>query len=349
MSQEKIKCLVWDLDNTLWHGTLLEGDDLILRNGAVETIRELDRRGILQSIASRNEHEHAMGRLQALGLAEYFLYPQIGWGAKSASIRAIASALNIGLDSFAFIDDQPYERAEVANALPQVRCIDAAELDGLTAMPAMRPRFITEDSARRREMYRGDQQRQALEAAHSGPRETFLRSLGMELTIAPAREPDLRRAEELTLRTHQLNTTGYAYSYDELLGLSRSPRHLLLVASLTDRFGSYGKIGLTLVEQGAEAWTIKLLLMSCRVMSHGVGGVMISHLREAAQGAGAALRAEFIHTDRNRMMFMTYRFAGFRECVEPSAADGAVLLEADLSEPYPFPDYLRVRIEACAC
>lgn len=116
-----------------------------------------------------------------------------------------------------------------------------------------------------------------------GPKEEFLTTLKMMLTIAPASVEELKRAEELTVRTHQLNTTGYTYSYEELDQFRQSDRHLLLIAGLDDKYGTYGKIGVILVECFEAVWTIKLLLMSCRVMSRGVGSVVINHIRNEAR------------------------------------------------------------------
>ncbi|HEY8022297.1 MAG TPA: hypothetical protein VIH93_14430, partial [Thermoanaerobaculia bacterium] len=244
--------------------------------------------------------------------------------------------------------DQPFEREEVAFSHPQVLCLDAAELPGILDLPAMMPRFITEDSRRRRLMYRADIHRNRAEGDFAGPKEEFLAGLEMVFTIAPAREDDLQRAEELTVRTHQLNTTGYTYSYDELAAFSRSPRHRLLVASLTDRYGTYGKIGLALVECDADlqppVWSVKLLLMSCRVMSKGVGTLMINHILAEAKRAGALLRAEFVSNDRNRMMYVTYKFAGFKEIGRRGARGEVALLENDLSNIQPFPSYVDVQI-----
>ena len=138
-----------------------------------------------------------------------------------------------------------------------------------------------------------------------------------------------------------MNTTGYTYSYDELNALRHSPDHLLLIAGLDDVFGSYGKIGLCLVELGMEHWTIKLLLMSCRVISRGVGTVLLTHLMTLARQAGVKLRAEFVSNDRNRMMYITYKFAGFREI----GNDGkTALLENDLARTQEFPSYITVRV-----
>jgi FkbH-like protein len=336
-----IKCVVWDLDDTLWDGALLEGEGMTLRKNVADIVRTLDERGILQSIASKNEHYHAMARLEELGLSQYFLYPQINWDSKAASVQAIARLINIGLDSIAFIDDQPFEREEVNFSLPEVLSIDARDLDRLLDMPEMNPRFITADSKARRQMYLQDQQRRKVEDECEGPKEEFLASLDLVFNISPAKEEDLQRAEELTVRTNQLNATGYTYSYDELNSFRRSPDHKLLVASLTDKYGSYGKIGLALTECLGGVWNIKLLLVSCRVMSRGVGTILLNHVMAEAARHRARLRAEFVPTDRNRMMYVTYKFAGFREAERRGEV---VVLENDLTRIQPFPDYVRVNV-----
>ncbi len=337
-----VKCVIWDLDNTIWDGVLLEDPNVTLRRPVVEVIKALDERGILHSIASRNDPEAAMTKLAELGIAEYFLYPQINWGTKSASIEVIARSLNIGLDTIAFVDDQPFERDEVQFSMPATRCIDAAHADQILDMAEMNPRFVTEDSRMRRQMYLADIERKTIEEAHQGTPEAFLASLDMRFAIALAKEEDLRRAEELTLRTNQLNTTGDTYSHDELNRFRCSPDHDLLIASLDDRYGTYGKIGLALIERGVDVWTIKLLLMSCRVMSRGVGTVLLNHLLHRARAAGVRLRAEFVSTSRNRMMYVTYKFAGFRELEKNGDRS---LMENDLSQIQGFPPYMQIDVE----
>jgi len=339
-SEQAVKCLVWDLDNTLWDGVLLEDPQVALRPEVIPIIQTLDERGILHSIASRNDTAMAMEKLEQFGLADYFLWPQINWNPKSTSVQTISERLSLGLDTFAFVDDQPFERAEVSFAHPKVLCIDAAELSGIPALKRMHPRFITEESKTRRLMYKGDVRRQEAEREFTGTNEDFLAKLGMEFTILPVGDEDLKRAEELTVRTHQLNTTGYTYSYEELDELRHSPNHLLLIAGLDDAFGSYGKIGLCVVELAPRAWTVKLLLMSCRVISRGVGTVMLTHLMKLAKQAGVTLRAEFVSTDRNRMMYITYKFAGFQQIEDRGKS---VLLEHNLSQIQEFPSYIRVR------
>lgn len=340
-AKKSLKVLVWDLDDTLWHGTLLEGDDVRLRPGVREALEVLDGRGILHSIASKNDPEPAWAKLRELGVADYFLYPQIGWFPKSAAVERIAKSINVGLDALALIDDQPFERAEVQETHAEVSTFDAPDVDRLCDLPELMPRFITDESAIRRHMYQADIARDQAQDQYQGPAESFLASLAMRFTLAPVGEDDLKRAEELTLRTNQLNSTGLTYSYEDLDAYRRSPRHLLLVASLEDRFGTYGKIGLALVETGEESWTLKLLLMSCRVISRGVGAMLLTHLMTRARDAGVRFLAEFRDTGRNRMMKVAYRFAGFKEV----GRDGdAVLLENDYASLQPLPDYVEVHI-----
>lgn len=336
-----VKLVVWDLDNTLWQGILLEGDNVVLASGVAEIIRELDGRGILQSIASKNDAPLAMAKLTEFGLADYFLYPQINWNSKALSIREIADAINIGLDTVILIDDQAFEREEVRFSLPDVRCIDAADLPRLLSMPDLTPRFITEDSRLRRQMYLSDVARKKAEGEFTGPKEEFLATLGMHLTIAPALEADLKRAEELTLRTNQLNTTGYTYTYEELDELRQSKRHKVLICGLTDKYGSYGKIGLAVIECDERHWVIKLLLMSCRVMSRGVGTILINCILRLARDAGVTVKAEFIPNDRNRMMYVTYKFGGFKEV---GRSGSVVILENACDQIQELPNYANIEI-----
>lgn len=339
--KQSVKCVVWDLDDTIWKGVLLENDHLCLRENVISIIKALDNRGILQSIASKNDGAAAMKKLSEYGLNEYFLHPQIGWNSKASSIQHIARSLNIGTDAMAFIDDQPFEREEVRFSLPEVLCVDAKDLHRLLDMPEMNPGLVTEDSKMRRSMYLSDVSRLRSEQEFEGSKEAFLASLRMVLTIFAAREEDLLRAEELTVRTNQLNATGFTYSYEELDHFRQSKGHILLMAKLEDKYGSYGNIGLALVQCEARVWTIKLLLVSCRVMSRGIGSIILSHIMMMARNHNVRLRAEYVENGRNRMMNITYRFAGFYEIERKGKV---TLFENDLTAIQPFPDYVGVEI-----
>jgi HAD superfamily phosphatase (TIGR01681 family) len=145
-STKQVKCVVFDLDGTVWNGILLENENVELADNLVETLEKLDERGILLSVASKNSHEHAWKKLEKLGIAEYFLYPEINWRPKSENIRRIANNLNIGIDSLAFIDDNEFELEEVRSVLPQVTCFEHTALRREIAAVSIRRRLSARTS-----------------------------------------------------------------------------------------------------------------------------------------------------------------------------------------------------------
>ena len=131
------KCVVWDSDNTLWEGILIEDgpENIHLKPGIPKILKELDERGILISAVSKNEHDDAMSALRRFQMDEYFLFPQISWNPKSQGIQQIARELNIGIDSLMLIDDSPFEIAQVRAACPDVMVLDAAHYTNILAQP----------------------------------------------------------------------------------------------------------------------------------------------------------------------------------------------------------------------
>lgn len=342
-----VKCLVWDLDNTLWEGTLLEDPDVKLKDEIRDVITTLDSRGILQSVASKNDHDLAWKRLEEFGVAEYFVHPRIGWGRKSDSVCDIAEQLSFALNAIAFIDDLPSERAEVVFRAPEVRCYPAEQAASLLGLPEFSPEVVTVDARRRRQMYQASFRRDAERESFAGPDEDFLRSLELMLSIKRADEEDLSRVEELTLRTSQMNATGIHYSDATLRDLLADPGHEVLTVTLTDRFGPHGAVGVMLLAYHPQVWHLKLLATSCRVVSFGAGAVILNWLIDQAGRAGVHLAADFRRTDRNRMMDIAYRFAGFADdpcaCLARfgPARDGTQSLHM-VAGPRPAPATMRI-------
>ena len=339
MDDNKIKLVVWDLDNTVWQGVLSEDDNVTLRPGITSIIETLDQRGILQSVSSKNNHDDAYGKLEELQLAHFFLYPKINWDPKSENIRKTIEQINISQDTVAFVDDQSFERDEVKYTLPDVTVIPADDIDSILSLDIMNPFYITEDSRMRRSMYQDDIKRNEAETGFTGTKEEFLSTLQMIMTVKPAEEEDLQRAEELTARTHQLNSTGYTFSYDELCHMIGSDEYELWIADLSDRYGKYGKIGLVLVHNEQESWTLKLLLTSCRVMSRGIGSILLSMVINKAIDAGKRVLAEFVLTDRNRIMLITYSMMGFKEI---KRNDNIMLLEYTSGKKRKLPKHMEI-------
>lgn len=306
----KIKLLVWDLDNTIWEGVLAEDEKIKIDDKVKNIIIEMDKRGILQSVCSKNEHEAAMKKLKEFDIAEYFLYPQINWNSKASNILKIIDLLNISTDSVAFVDDQEFEREEVKFTLPEVTCMDISQAYDILNMEAFLPKFITDESQKRRTMYQADIERKKAEEQFVDSQDAFLESLNLEMQVKKAEKEDLMRLAELTVRTHQLNTTGIIYTYDELSSLLDNPNYRIYVCSATDIYGDYGKVGMAVLKIG-ETWTIKLFITSCRVMSRGIGKAFLAEIINKGMNNNKEIFAEFQPTDRNRIMSLTYARVGF--------------------------------------
>ncbi|TXL89772.1 HAD-IIIC family phosphatase [Streptomyces sp. IB2014 016-6] len=337
-----VKCLVWDLDDTVWDGVVLEGDDPRPFPHVPSALSTLDARGILHAAVSRGDHDAATAHLDACGLADWFCAVRIGWGDKAAEVRRIAETLNIGLDTVAFIDNDPAERAQVNAELPMVRCYSAELAGQLSARPEFSPVHVTAEAAGRRQLYRTEWRRRQAEEESGGDRREFLASLGLVMEISPADEDDLARASELTVRTNQLNSTGLVYSEDELRRLSASPDHRIRLARLQDRFGDYGIVGLSVTELTPAESVLRLMLMSCRVASRGASGVMLAHLIQQARSEGRRPVTHFVPTAVNRNMLVTLRFAGYapvggHPVGAHSGGAGPMVLEVPSDHPDPEP------------
>jgi FkbH-like protein len=259
-----VKCVVWDLDNTLWDGVLLEKDDVQLKPGIREMIENLDERGILMSIASKNSYKHAWARLEDLRVADYFLYPQINWMPKSQNIKTIQEKLNIGIDTLAFIDDNPFELEEVAQTHPMIACVTPAEAKDLLE----HPRFmgsLTEESRNRRGCYRAAIMREEKQVEFGDNYVGFLATCGIKLDVKAYGKEDLERAAELAQRTNQLNFSGTRYTRAEFAKLLCDESLEKYVLSCADKYGQYGIVGFAVVNQLSSEIRIEDFMLSCRV------------------------------------------------------------------------------------
>ena len=285
-SASKVKCVVWDLDDTVWRGTLVEDgpEGLEVRPEVRSIMEALDQRGILQSVASKNDPAEALEVLEQVGLLEYVLAPQVGWGTKSAAVRAIAEDLGIGIDSLLFIDDQPFERAEVAAAHPSIRVADAAEIGDLLDRDELDVP-VTPESRRRRLMYRDESRRRAVLAEAPADFDAFLRACDVRLRLTSPQADDAERIYELAQRTNQLNYSGERLErseVDEIVAGAGPSAGIVL--HVTDRFGDYGTVGFVTMDR--ESFTITNFFMSCRVQRKKVENAFFATLLDTARGLG---------------------------------------------------------------
>jgi len=263
---KKIKCVVWDLDNTLWDGILVEDGPakLKLKPRIAQTLKELDERGILHSIASKNNRDQAMSALKTFGIQEYFLCPQISWEPKSRGIEAIARQLNIGVDTLLFVDDSEFELQQVRAVQPEVRVLNAERYLGIVEMEICQVP-VTSESRQRRKMYQVESERQSIAGSFGDDYMNFLRYCNIRLNIQPMTEANLSRVHELTQRTNQMNFSGNRYEKNVLEHILSTPHLDTYVLDVEDRFGSYGVVGFSIVDSRVPLMTD--LMFSCRVQS----------------------------------------------------------------------------------
>lgn len=266
-SANKVKCVAWDLDNTLWKGVI--GDDgsegVEVVPEVIDLIRELDGRGIIQTAVSKNEHETAWAKIVELGLDEYFLYPAINWDPKSVNLSRIADELNINVNTFALIDDSEFERGEVSAALPQVRVYSEKVISSLLSLEEFDVP-VTKDTARRRLTYIEEIKRKTVYKKWSGDLDDFLRDCFIELNIrALETQSQVDRCLELLHRSNQFNLSGKRYSAEQFDALLASPDFDSYALNVKDRYGDYGIVGFVSVENRKEVIMLTDFVMSCRV------------------------------------------------------------------------------------
>mgnify|MGYP002674286758 CR=1 FL=1 len=308
----QVKCVVWDLDNTLWNGTLIETEkpeNLQLNEGVLETIRELDRRGIIQSVASKNDMNVAWPVLEKLELAEYFLYPQIHWNAKSGSMEQIAKCFNIGIDTLALIDDSGFEREQVRSVWPQVRVYDAAELPDLLDKAEFTV-TITEESKNRRAMYRAEEKRNQLMVDGNEDTIAFLKKCNLQIDIfAPRTDSEILRCYELIVRTNQLNMSGKKYSQKEFDDVLNRAGHRNFAFSCKDDFGEYGIVGFGQYRVERESLIFTEFAMSCRVAGKYVESALFAFLLKMENCQSG--KFEISITKKNSLLRNTLKEIGF--------------------------------------
>jgi FkbH-like protein len=324
-----VKVVVWDLDGTLWPGVALESETPPEPYpAAVATLDTLAARGILLAIASRNPAEVG-AVVAAAGLADRFVAAEYGWGRKADALRRIADELDVGLDTLAFVDDDPLERADVERTLPQVTVLAPDEVPDALDWPELGAGPVTAAGLSRVDSYRQRERRRSARAGFAGSDEDFLRWCGLRATIRPATAADRDRLVELARRTTQYNSTG-----------AELPDGPAVVLELADRFGDDGLVGVAPVPDGPE-WTVGLVAVSCRAGGRGAVPVLLTALARLASGRG--VRRVLVPcrlTERNVPVRLGLKQAGF--AAESRTADIAVY-GLDVAVPPSYPDWIDVR------
>ncbi len=306
------KVLVLDCDNTIWQGVVGEdGSSGIALTEAASRIQqfavEVQSKGVLICLASKNAERDVLEVLETrqdmVLRAEHIISHRINWDPKPSNLVSLARELNLGLDAFVFLDDNPVECAQMRSELPQVVTLQVPN-DGdvesfLKHLWVFDKVTVTEEDAKRTRMYRENTARQQFEDA-TGDIGQFLAELNLVVEVAPPEEHDWARLAQLSQRTNQFNFTTVRYAEQELRSLGAGEHTEVMRVKVRDRFGDYGLVGLTVAHLTPAGLAVDAMILSCRVLGRGVEHAMMRALGEAATAAGKVhLELPYRHTARN--------------------------------------------------
>lgn len=352
------KVLVLDADHTLWGGVIGDVGSAGIALGPdypgncfvafQKRILDLHRRGVVLCLASKNEESVVLDVLRnhpSMVLREqHFAALRVNWDPKPGNVAQMARDLNLGLDSFVFLDDSPVECQMMRQALPDVLSIclpkEPAELSGvIDSLDCFEQFSISEEDRQRGAMYRAESGRRTLEA-EAVDLPTFYRRLEMVMTVSVDNPMDAHRAAQMAARTNQFNMNTVRHSEDDIRRFIASERHHVITLALADRFGDNGVVGLAIVEKIPGEWALNTLLMSCRVLGRTVEQGFIKWIAARAGSCGAErLTGLFAPTTKNKPFAPFYGSCGFERQAGTTPERWTLTLRtADTNVP----DWLRI-------
>ena len=335
-----IKMVIWDLDDTLWHGSVYYKDKEVvkLKDGSKEVLKELNKRGIKNVVCSKNYFEDGENKLKEFDILKYFDDLKINWNLKSENIKEILKKYGLRKEEVLFVDDDAFQREEVksigVNAVFFEDPLDILNLDG-----------IKEQVEKKRiELLKEQIEREKAEKNFKGDYKDFLKSCEMEMVIREIEKEDWERVVQLLNRTNELNAMVNRYKLEELKESYEVNNDRVFVVELKDRFGEYGIIAEAIVDTMNEFWSIRDLTVSCRTMGRGVGGALVIGILKKAKKEGIKkIRGYVKETESNWRMKPLFEKRGFKKISEK---DKIISYEFDLGNKIiEFPDYLKVKMK----
>lgn len=327
-SKKKVKCIVWDLDHTIWDGVLGEDglNGIRIKKDIVLIIKDMDAVGIINSISSKNYEEKAVGALKKFGLYDYFVCPMINWNAKSENIKLIAKTLDIGMDTFVFVDDSFFELNEVKQNCPDIRTCDIRDIHEYIKSDIFNVP-VTEDSRKRRESYKEIAVRNKAAWGFKDDITEFLKSCNMVVHIAHPSHFELMRCYELMQRTNQLNISGERLSFEQIDALVHSLDYDCYRIKVDDKFGDYGLVGFAVFDVSKKDRVVLIhFVFSCRAARKKIEQSFFEYMIRVYKNTGfKTLDLICKITEKNQLMRQVLEESGLFE--KKNKTDNGFILE----------------------
>ena len=303
-----VKCIAFDLDNTIWNGTLDANDNVTLNNWVINYLENALEKGIVLAIVSKNNYEQAYKKIVELGIEKYFYKFYISWDDKYKSIKDLAKDLNISEEHILFVDDSELELAEAIYYIPNLQILNVRNIALLTKY-INDITIITEETKNRNKIYKILEQRKKKEEQMS--KEEFLKYCNINIDIKLAREEDFYRIEELLSRTNQMNLNNKTLTVAELKKIHNKNEYNIFTVRMKDIFADYGIVGTTIVKENETTIEIQYFAISCKVEGRNIGKRVIEFVKKIANDKEKDIEAKFIFNLKNEKLQALFVLNGF--------------------------------------
>lgn len=335
------KCLVLDLDNTLWDG--IAGEDgfknIKPHKEFQERILELYKKGIVLAINSKNNLEDAMEVIEnhpeMVLRKNHFAANRINWQDKALNMAELSSELNLGRESFVFVDDDPLERDIIKNSFPEITVLPP---DMLLDYAGFSSFALTEEDLKRGDMYLQENKRKEFQKSFRTT-EDFLREIKLEMAVRESSREIIPRISQLTQKTNQFNLTTRRYDENGINSFLATGGKVWGI-EVRDSFGDYGITGICMVKLLEKQWIIDNFLLSCRVLGRGIEKAFMGYMVGEAKRAGVEkITAEFIRTSKNKPCESFLDNAGFSQV---GNSENNIYYEFYVPNEYSMPDFIKI-------
>ena len=293
-----VKCIVFDLDNTIWNGTLDANDDVKLNENISEYIKSAFEKGVVLAIASKNNYEQAYKKIVELGIEKYFYKFYISWDDKYKAIKDLADKLNISVEHILFIDDSDIELTEALYYIPTLQVLNVKDID-LLKQYLNDDSVLTDEAKNRNKIYKILEERKKTE--EQMPKEEFLKYCNIKISIDIAKKEEFFRINELLSRTNQM----------KLNKISKNEEYTIFSIKMTDIFADYGIVGTTIIKESENTIEIKYFAISCKVEGRNIGKNVIEYIKKIAKKKKKNIEAKYIYNLKNEKLKALFVLNGF--------------------------------------